>query len=259
MKVCTFNVNSIRARAELVLKWLEKREYDIDILCLQELKVTDDKFPYQAFAEAGYHCTVFGQSRFNGVAVCSKEKPDAVAEGFMDPRWDEQKRILQCRFGDLTVINVYAPHGDLRGTEKYKYKQEWYRHFLQYIGNNFSPSDRLVVVGDMNVALSDLDVYDAEALKDVIGTMPEERELLNALLNWGLVDTFRYLYPEKKEFTWWDYMTAAIWRNEGMRIDYVFCTHPLVKRLSAVETDLWPRRRRVPTPSDHAPVIATFS
>ncbi len=258
MKICTYNVNSIRAREELMLKWLEKRDKDIDVLCLQEIKVTEDRFPRGAFAGLGYHCEVFGQAGFNGVAICSKEKPEQVLPGFGDETWDRQKRIVCCRLAGLTVVNVYAPHGDLRGKEKYLYKQEWYSNFLKYLEQNFSPSDPLLVVGDLNITRDDLDVFDPVLLRDTIGTMPEERHWLTSVLEWGLVDCFRFLNPGEQAFTWWDYTTGAIWQNRGMRIDYILCTRPLLKNLAAVEVDLWPRRRRVPTPSDHAPVIATF-
>ncbi|EEG77988.1 exodeoxyribonuclease III [Dethiobacter alkaliphilus] len=259
MKICTFNVNSVRAREELLLKWLEKRGTDIDVLCLQEIKVTDDKFPRQAFESLGYQCTVFGQQRYNGVAVCSKEGAQQVVTGFGDENWDQQKRIMHCRIGEVTVVNVYAPHGDLRGSEKYIYKQKWYRYFLEYLQRNFSPSDPLVVVGDLNVALEDLDVHDPKLLEDTVCTMPEERRWLQDVLDWGLVDSFRHLNPDAQSFTWWDYVGGAIWQDKGMRIDYILCSKPLAEKMAEVEVDLWPRRRRTPKPSDHAPVILSLN
>lgn len=258
LKICTFNVNSIRAREELLVSWLEKREADIDVLCLQEIKVEDNKFPREALTRLGYHCTVFGQPRYNGVAICSKQRPENIVFGFGDEDLDKQKRVMRCQVGGITVVNAYVPHGDLRGGEKYYYKEQWYQHFIQYLNLTFKPTDPLVVVGDMNVALTDLDVYNAQLLQDTIGTMPEERQWLQAVLDWGLVDSFRFLSPDTKAFTWWDYIGGAIWQDQGMRIDYILCSQQLTANLVSVETDLWPRRRRVPTPSDHAPVIASF-
>lgn len=255
IKICTFNVNSVRAREELLLKWLEKRENDIDVLCLQEIKVTDDKFPMESLAALGYHCAVFGQKGYNGVAICSKEKPQQVVLGFGDDDWDQQKRIMHCKVGEVTVINVYAPHGDLRGSEKYTYKQKWYPYFLSYLESNFSATDPLVIVGDLNVALADLDVYDPRLLEDTVCTMPEERKQLQDVLDWGLIDTFRHLNPDAQSFTWWGYIGGAIWQDKGMRIDYILCTRSLQELLASVEVDLWPRRRRTPKPSDHAPLI----
>jgi Exonuclease III len=154
------------------------------------------------------------------------------------------------------VINTYSPHGDLRGGEKYYYKLDWYKHFINFLKENFDfENQKIILLGDLNIALEDIDVYDPVLLTDSIGTMPEERELLRQLLNLGLIDTFRYLYPNKQQFTWWDYIGGAIWRNEGMRIDYILVSKPLLQYIKDVEVDLWPRRRRSPKPSDHAPVI----
>lgn len=258
MKICSWNVNSIRARKELLFKWLEeKRKYDIDILCLQELKVEEDIFPFNDFKEKGYECVVNAQKRYNGVSICSKLPIEETIKYF-GSFFDNQKRLLISKIKGIYIINVYAPHGDLRGGEKYYYKLEWYEKFLNWLKENFSLDLPIIMVGDFNVALEDIDVYDPELLKDSIGTMPEEREALKKLINWGFIDTFRYLYPEKQQFTWWDYIGGAIWKNEGMRIDYIFCTKPLIEKLKDVEVDLWPRRRRKPTPSDHAPIIAEF-
>ncbi len=258
MKICTYNVNSIRARKNLVIEWLKHRNNDIDVLCFQEIKVVDIDFPYSDFENLGFFCEVWGQKAYNGVAILSKKPLKNVKKGFGDTFWDQQKRIISGKIDDITIINIYAPHGDLPGGDKYYYKLEWYDKFLEYLKENFSPEDNLIIVGDFNVARDDIDVYDPELLKGSIGTLPEEREKFEQIIEWGLIDTFRYLYPDKQQFTWWDYIGGAIWRNEGMRIDYILCTKPLIPFLKDVEVDLWARRRRKPTPSDHAPVIATF-
>ncbi len=228
LKVCTFNVNSIRARKDLVTTWLTQRAGDIDVLCLQEIKVVDEKFPHKAFNDLGFHCQVYGQQRYNGVALCSKPPLERVNKGFADDYWDQQKRLMTCRVGDLTLINVYVPHGDVRGTAKHKYKLEWYHRFLQFMNEEHSPDENIVVLGDFNVARDDRDVYDAKLLEDTIGTMAEERASFTALLTWGLTDVFRHRYREKKQFTWWDYIGGAVWKDEGMRIDYILCTKPLL-------------------------------
>ena len=258
MKICSWNVNSIRARKELLFEWLEKRKYDIDVLCLQELKVEEDKFPFKDFEEKGYNCVVNAQKRYNGVCICSKPPVEDVVKGFGDDYFDQQKRVIAGKIKDIYVINLYVPHGDLRGEDKYYYKLDWYERLYKWLNENFSPDQPIIMVGDFNVALEDIDVYDPEFLKDSIGTMPEERQALKKILDWGFIDTFRHLYPDRQQFTWWDYIGGAIWKNEGMRIDYIFCTKPLIDKLKSVEVDLWPRRRRKPTPSDHAPVIAEF-
>lgn len=256
MKICTFNVNSIRARQELVLEWLSHRGYDIDILCLQELKTEDTSFPAAEFEGIGYRCHVFGQKAYNGVAILTKSKPDKVEKGFAHPAWDEQRRFLSVRTEGIHVLNVYAPHGDVRGTEKFLYKLKWYEHLVSFLSQKFAPQDPVLIVGDFNVAHQAIDVYSPEALADTIGTMPEERAAFKSLLDWGLVDVFRRLYPERRQFTWWDYIGGAIWKDQGMRLDYILATQRLLRRIQAVEVDLWPRKRQKPTPSDHAPVIA---
>jgi exodeoxyribonuclease-3 len=259
MKMCSFNVNSIRVRKDLIIEWLKHRDEDIDILCFQELKALDSFFPYEDFEGMGFQCEVFGQKAYNGVAICSKLPLEDVVKGLGDPTWDEQKRFIAATVKGIRVINIYAPHGDTPGNEKFDYKQGWYRELTSILNNNLSPSDPLCILGDFNVAREDRDVYDAEALRGGIGTLTEERERFEELLRWGLVDAFRHKYPERSQFTWWDYIGGAIWRDQGMRIDYILTTEPLIHRVDDVEVDLWPRKRREPKPSDHAPLIVTLT
>ncbi len=256
MKVATYNVNSIRARAELLFKWL--RRENIDVLCLQELKQKEESFPFEEFHKLGYSCEVFAQKAYNGVCVCSRFPVKEVRKGFGDPNFDEQKRIIAVRIDSLWIINVYAPHGDIRGTEKFYYKLKFYDKLVNYLNENFSPKEPLCMVGDFNVAHRDIDVYDPDILRDTIGTMPEEREAFERLLGWGFLDAFRLLYPDKVQFTWWDYIGGMVWKNMGMRIDYILITEILRDKLKDVYVDMWARRRRTPKPSDHAPVIGVF-
>jgi len=256
LTVATFNVNSIKSRIGLVHEWLQKTH--VDILALQELKTEENKFPFAVFEELGFSCAVFGQKTYNGVAICSRLPFEEIKAGFGDPHLDEQKRLLYARIGNIHLINVYAPHGDYRGEPKYRYKLNFFQSLSDYLADNFSPHDPVCLVGDLNVAPTDLDVWDAEALKDSIGTMPEEREAFQKLLDWGLYDTFRFRYPELKKFSWWDYQQGAVWKDQGMRIDHILVTAPLLDQIEEIAIDTWPRRRRKPTPSDHAPVILTL-
>ena len=258
MKICTFNVNSIRVRKDLIIEWLKHMNDDIDILCFQELKGLDPLFPYEDFENMGYFCEVLGQKAYNGVAICSKVPLKDVQKGLGKTKWDEQKRFIAATIDGIRILNVYAPHGDLRGEEKFEYKQGWYRELISVLKNQSAPNDPLFIVGDFNVAREDRDVYDAEVLKGGIGTLPEERERFEELLEWGLIDTFRHKYPDKIQFTWWDYIGGAIWRDQGMRIDYILCTEPLIDKIDSVDVDLWPRKRRELKPSDHAPLIASL-
>jgi len=255
-KIASYNVNSIKARKELVMSWLQKEP--VDILCLQEIKTTDDNFPREDFLKLGYECHTYGQKAYNGVAICSKLPLDGVFLGLGDPHYDQEKRVIYALFGEIWIINAYFPHGDLRGSNKYYWKLEFYERFLRFLTEKFSPTDKIVLVGDMNVALEDIDVYDPALLKDTIGTMEEERDALRKILSWGFVDAFRYLYPQKRQFTWWDYIGGMVWKDQGMRIDYILVTEPLLPHLKDIYVDMWARRRKTPKPSDHAPVVGVF-
>ncbi len=260
MKVCTFNINSIKVRKDLLIQWLNHRNNDIDVLCFQEIKVQEKDFPLKEFEELGFlYYDILGQKAYNGVATFSKIPLKSFQKGLNHDEFDNQKRVIIDNIDDIFIINTYAPHGNLRGTEKYYYKLDWYKHFIEYLRDTFDfEKQKIILLGDLNIALEDFDVYDSEILEDSIGTMKEERDLLKELLNLGLIDSFRYLYPNKQQFTWWDYIGGAIWKNEGMRIDYILISKPLLENLKNVEVDLWPRRRKTPKPSDHAPVIANF-
>jgi exodeoxyribonuclease-3 len=255
MKICTWNVNSIKARKALALEWLKHRNNDIDILCFQEIKTIEKNFPFEDFERLGFECHVFGQKSYNGVAICTKIPSALVQKGFGDKDWDEQKRIIMIKIQETNLINVYAPYGGERGTEKFDYKQNWYRRLITSLKDNYSPKDPVLILGDFNVAHRDIDVYSPEQLADSIGTLSEERAVFEELLNSKFIDIYRHFYPEKRQFTWWDYIGGAIWKDEGMRIDYLLCTDSLLEKTKHIEVDLWPRRRKNPTPSDHALLI----
>ncbi|HHF42257.1 MAG TPA: exodeoxyribonuclease III [Candidatus Aminicenantes bacterium] len=255
LRIGTFNVNSIRARLSLILDWLTHRQDDLDIICFQELKATHDDFPLSPFEERGYFCAIWGQKAYNGVATCSRNRPLSIQRGFGQKEWDRESRLITTTFPEFTLVNLYAPRGGEPGSQKWRYKLNWYQHLLEFIQNSFSPEQPLAVVGDFNVALTDLDVYSPEELAGAIGTLPEEREAVRRLLDWGLVDIFRHLYPEKQLVTGGDYIGGDIWHNEGMLLDFVMGSPAFCQLITDCYVDLWPRRRRRPTPSDHAPFI----
>ena len=183
---------------------------------------------------------------------------DEVRKGFGDPIFDEQKRVISAKIEGVWFINVYAPHGDVRGTDKFYYKLEFYDRLIRFLEENFSPEEPLCLLGDLNVARDDADVFDPNLLQDTVGTMREEREALERLLGWGFIDAFRYLYPDKTQFTWWDYIGGMVWKNMGMRIDYILITKALKDSLVDVYVDMRLRKRRKPKPSDHAPLVGVF-
>jgi exodeoxyribonuclease-3 len=224
MKICSFNVNSIRVRSALIGDWLNHRKNDVGVLCFQELKTVEEHFPFDDFEKMDYSCEVFGQKAYNGVAICSRLPMEDTQKGFGDPEWDEQRRLITTKINGIQVVNIYAPHGGSKGEDKYRYKKNWYKKLISFLDPSFSPKDPLLIVGDLNVARADQDVFDPQALQGAIGTLPEERKALQDLLDWGLIDVFRDLYPDRIQFTWWDYIGGAIWNNQGMRIDYILLT-----------------------------------
>ncbi|AWB10528.1 exodeoxyribonuclease-3 [Thermodesulfobium acidiphilum] len=249
MIITTFNVNSIRSRTDIVNLLIEK--HNPEIIALQEIKCTLDLFPNLAFPD--YKCLVSGEKSYNGVAICTKLDSSRFENEFQDTV--NQKRSIFAKFENFTLMNIYFPHGDLRGTDKFYYKLDFYKKLLVFLKENFTPNDPIIMLGDFNVALTDFDVYDPEILKDTIGTMPEEREALKELLNYGFIDTYRHLHPNDPGFTWFSYIGGDIWKNNGMRIDYILVTKPLINKVKKVEVDISLRRRRIPKPSDHAPLV----
>jgi len=254
--VATWNVNSIRARLNYVLNWL--KEKNVSILSMQETKVEDHLFPKKKFEELGYNVYSYGQKAYNGVATLSKGKAIKVIKGWGNEEEDE-KRIITVKLPSLTVVNVYAPRGGKKGTERHAFKLYFFARLKLFLEENFSKEEPLCVVGDMNVARSEIDVYDPKVWNERPGFMKDEREAFEELLSFGLYDLFREKYPSKVQFTWWDIETGAFSRNEGLRIDYILVTKPLLERAVDVEIDEKARKKISGLlPSDHAPVIATF-
>ncbi len=258
LKVATFNVNSIKARKDLIIRWLTEKN-QIDILCFQELKCEEKNFPFEDFKRLGYECAVNGQKAYNGVAICSKFPLSQIQKGLNSEKFDAQKRVIKAKIKETTFYNIYAPHGGEEGDEKHLYKLEFFKFLKEYVEKNHNlEKERVCILGDMNVAREDIDVYDPDLLRGVIDFMDDEREVFEEFLSIGLIDLFRKAHPDVHGFTWWDYKTAAVFRDEGMRIDYILASPPLAEKLIDIKVDMWTRYRRKPTPSDHAPVVAAF-
>ena len=257
VSVCSFNVNSIRSRVDLIIRWLtEKRP--VDILCFQETKCEADQFPHEAFEALGYRSVVNGQKRLNGVAITSKLPLEEVKTEFGSDILDREKRLIQATVGQTVLLNCYIPRGGPEGEERHAYKMAFFDALRDYVKRVLTEHEKVMLLGDFNVALTDLDVYDTEVFEGAVGFLPSEQAKMKELLKSGLNDCYRKRPPDEKRFTWWDYRTAAIWRDEGMRIDYILGSDPLCPELEEIDVDLWTRRRRSPTPSDHAPLIARF-
>lgn len=258
--IATWNVNSIAARLPLVVRWLTESQQP-DILCLQEIKCLDEKFPVAQFASLGYHSLTFGQPTYNGVATLVREGlTDSISEvqkGFPDDAPDAQRRLLAATIGGVRVVNVYIPNGQAVGTEKYAFKLEWLARLRSWLDSTGNPAQPLVLCGDFNVAPDPLDVYDAQAWEGKILFSEPEKTALAQIGQWGLTDTFRQLYPTQVAYSWWDYRQASFRRNLGLRIDHIWATAGLLPRCQQVEIDLTPRSWE--RPSDHTPVVASFS
>ncbi len=258
MKIATFNVNSVNARLDLIKRWLTEKN-PVDILCMQEIKCEEERFPFEDFKELGYECTIFGQKAYNGVAICSKFPMEDIKRGFGDAYWDEQKRLIRAKINGIHIVNVYAPHGDVDG-DRHIYKLEFFHQLKNLLAKEYDlEKEPVLVMGDMNVAREDIDVWEPELLRGTIGFMDDEREAFEDFLSVGLHDLFRELHPDVHGFTWWDYMSGAIWRDQGMRIDYMLGSNEAKRHCKDVVVDLWTRKRRKPTPSDHAPVVGEFT
>lgn len=255
LKIASLNVNSVRARLELVLSWLQKEQPDI--LCLQETKVQDENFPKESFLTLGYNPFFHGRKSYNGVAILAKEKPNSIKVGLDE--WGEQgeARLIATDWQDFSVINVYVPQGREPGTDYFAYKLDWLRNLRQYLDRYYNPEKRLVCLGDFNVAPGELDVYDHSRLLGRVGHHPDEMEAFSYLKEWGMEDIFRYHNPSDQQYTFWDYRVVnALKRGMGWRIDHILATKSLAEKSLKcwIDTSL----REETKPSDHTVIIAEF-
>jgi len=253
VRIATWNVNSLKVRLPHVLEWLAANEPDV--LVLQEIKQQTEAFPLDEFAAIGYRAVANGQKTYNGVAVVSRnEAVDPVFElpNFSDP----QRRVLAVTIDGVRIVNLYVPNGSEVGSEKYAYKLDWLKALRDYLGDELVRHERLVVLGDFNIAPADEDVYDPEAWGDAILCSPAERDALRELFGLGLADVFRKFEHPEKSFSWWDYRAAGFRRNAGLRIDLILTTDAMTRACTASYIDKEPRTWD--RPSDHAPVVAEF-
>ncbi len=254
MRIASWNVNSLRVRLPQVLAWLEGQRPDV--LGLQETKVTDDAFPAEALAEAGYASVFAGQKTYNGVALLSREAAtDPVREiaGFPD----EQRRLIGATVGGVRVYNVYVPNGQSVGSDKFDYKLAWLAALRDQLADELAAHDRFIVMGDFNIAPDDRDVHDPVAWQGNVLVSPPERDALAAIAGLGLEDAFRLFEQPDDTYSWWDYRAAAFRRNRGLRIDLQLVSRELAGACRGALVDPTPRGWE--RPSDHAPVVADFA
>jgi exodeoxyribonuclease-3 len=255
-KVATFNVNSIRSRMPIVLDWLQGQEPDV--LCLQETKVEDKDFPTSGFEEAGYQVAFFGQKRWNGVAMVSKEPLDKVTCGFEGGPSEEGPRMIRGVVSGVTLVNTYIPQGRDVENEQFTYKIGWFKRLCKMFENSYRPDDLILWCGDLNHAPEPIDVYDPEALQGHVCFHPKVDRVFRKILAWGFEDVFRRHCGEPKQYSFYDYrLPNGVKRGLGWRIDHILTTHPLAEKSTASYIDLDPRLK--PKPSDHTPVVAEFT
>ena len=254
MKLATWNVNSLSVRLPQVLDWLAANP--VDVLALQELKMTDDKFPADAFQAAGYHAQWFGQKTYNGVALLSRTPATDVVKNI--PGFDDDMaRVIAATVDGVRVICAYFPNGQEPGSDKFEYKMEWLKGLRQWVKAELDTHPKLVLMGDYNITFDDLDVWDPVGLKDTIHCTEEERYHLRALIALGLHDSFRLFEQPAKSYSWWDYRDFGFKRNHGLRIDHILVSNALKPTVQACAIDKAPRKNE--RPSDHAPVVLTLA
>jgi exodeoxyribonuclease III len=257
LKVATWNVNSLNVRLGHLLQWLKTEP--IDIVCLQETKLTDDNFPVAELTEAGYRCLFSGQKTYNGVAILLRHDTVQSAEEVLTrlPGMDDdQRRLIAATIDGIRVVCAYVPNGQAVGTEKYSYKLRWIASLNEWLRGELSRHGQLLVAGDFNIAPEPADVHDPEVWAGQVLFSEPERAAFRALLNLGLKDSFRLFDQPGRMFTWWDYRNLAFRRKQGLRIDHILMSSDLAARCSACTIDAG--LRRLEQPSDHAPVIATL-
>ncbi len=250
MKLATWNVNSLNVRAPQVLDWLQAEQPDV--LCLQETKIQDHKFPYAALQEIGYHAAHLGQKTYNGVAIISRHPLEDVQFDIPDFE-DEQKRVIAATIRGIRIICVYIPNGQSVGSDKYHYKLSWLKALTNYLEQQLKIYPRLALLGDYNIAPDDRDVYDPVAWKGSVLVSQPERDAFKQLIELGLHDGFRLFEQPEKLYSWWDYRMVAFRRNLGLRIDHILISTPLVAQAKQSWIDKAPRK--LERPSDHTPVV----
>ena len=252
-KIMTWNVNSIKIRELNLLQCLLRHQPDA--VCLQELKGEEFNFPFTQYENLGYHCTVFGQKAYNGVALLTKDKPLRILKGIPEFE-DPNARYLQIQLPQCTLASIYAPNGESLQSAKFDYKKNWYSHLIRYLSTAI-PKNRFIIAGDFNIAPDpNLDTTIPPEKQDRILCSSFEVNMFQKLLDLGLLDTSRYLYPSKELFTWWDYRSGSFPQNKGMRIEHVLASVELGPNL--VDSFVDKEERSHERPSDHAPLIVSF-
>jgi len=255
MKIATFNANSIRSRIEPIRRWLA--QHRPDVLAVQETKVQDSEFPVEEFAATGYRILFRGQKKYNGVALFSRHEPKNIRDRLPGDT-ENEARFLQADYDGVTVVNTYVPQGFEMGSDKFRYKLRWFGWLRDYLAETIAPQSKLVWLGDLNVARTDIDVHDPDGLWGSVCFCQEVQDAFEAVMELGLTDVFRLHHPDQPgQYTFWDYRVPnGFKRNLGWRLDYINATDALARRCTRCEIDLAPRS--ADKPSDHTFLWAEF-
>jgi exodeoxyribonuclease-3 len=260
MQLATWNVNSLKVRLPRVMAWFET--HPVDVLALQELKLPDEQFPAQAFAELGYQAVWLGQKTYNGVALLARQPAQLTQVQRNIPGFaDTQARLIAATWqpptgAPLRVVGAYFPNGQAPGSDKFAYKMAWLEALRSWLALELAQHPRLVLMGDFNITVDDDDVWDPEGLRESIHCTTAERAQLAALRALGLHDAFRLFPQPPQSFSWWDYRQLAFAKNHGLRIDHIWISEALKPLAQACTIDR--AARKGAQPSDHAPVILSL-
>ncbi len=259
MLIASWNVNSIRSRLSQTIDWINK--VSPDVLCLQETKVMDDSFPLEPFEKSGYSVEVYGQKSYNGVAIISKIKAENVKKGFYGcadydlniESFLDQKRLISAEINGIKIINVYVPNGSSLDSDKFKYKINWLNCLASFLDEEEKKGGMICLMGDFNIAPSNLDIHDPKKYEGGIMASDIERNVLKNVLKGRLIDSFRIFEENTGHWSWWDYRNNAYELNKGWRIDHIYVSKELTSKLKSCVIDSLPRANL--RPSDHAPVM----
>jgi exodeoxyribonuclease-3 len=256
-KIATYNVNSIRSRLHIILPWLlENRP---DVLCMQETKVHDDKFPVREFLDAGYQVVLKGEKQYNGVAIASLNKPEAVFSGLDDDGPADDDRLIRGVFSGISIVNTYVPLGRERENQQFVYKLQWFKRLRTCLEKSYTSDMPLIWCGDLNVAPEAIDVHDPKRLLGHVCFTPEVWEAFESVKSWGFSDLFRKFHgDEPGHYTFFDYrVPGSVERGLGWRVDHILATQPLVEKSIRCSIDMKPRLAR--KPSDHTILLAEIA
>lgn len=254
MKIATWNVNSIAIRLEQVLAWLAATK--TDVLCLQEIKCVDEKFPKDEFLNAGYNSIFMGQKSYNGVAILSNHEILDPQYNFPDDEEDSPKRLIAATIGGIRIVNTYIPNGTELWTDKFTFKLDWLLRLRRYFDTACPKDSDVLLCGDFNVAPEELDVWSVKQWEGKLHFSKPERAAIHQVKQWGFEDVFRQINGDLQEFSWWNYREGAFPKNQGLRIDHIWTSKNLAEKCVNSWIDKEPRTWE--RPSDHTPVVAEF-